>query len=110
MKQANRRGKFTADGENGLQQLLAPDGFLRLFSEIAMSAKINGVSLPEISYTTPVDPPRSQLLQHACDRWLRSRGLPVRRKFGQPDGKRKGPALTLIPKSKQMPGRRAEPD
>jgi hypothetical protein len=85
------RGVNYPYGENGLQQLLAPDGFLRLFSEIAMSAKINGVSLPEISYTTPVDPPHSELLSSACERFLTSRGLPVRRKFGQPDGKRKEP-------------------
>jgi hypothetical protein len=63
-----------------------------------MSAKINGASLPQISYTTPVDPPHSELLQHACDRWLRSRGLPVRRKFGLAAGKLKEPDLTLIPK------------
>jgi hypothetical protein len=59
-----------------------------------MSAKINGVNLPSIAEAIPIQPPHSQILSRACDRFLMSRGLPVRRKFGLAAGKLKEPDLT----------------
>ena len=89
---------------------MRPENRRRTNHRVMSAAKHNGASRPEVSYTTPVDPPLSRSLSNACNRFLMSRGLWVGRKFGIPPGKLKEPDLTLITKSKRVPGRRAKPD
>jgi len=56
-----------------------------------MSTKINGKSpIAVVAYTRPCDPPQSQMLARACERWLRSRGLRTRR-FQPVKGKKTPP-------------------